>query len=298
MLKKQFLRNNAREVNGRNMSNGGDKTHIELINTASKYERMTELIQSCLPTPTCCYLFLLFLFIISQRLETRPCNCFPFLKCDYCGFFGDEMTLNIYFCLKSRDSSWRSALLGWMPVWWDSSSGQSVLSEALRKASRCCSLFLFKVNEWMKAARVVVVAAAACCLSYLGVNTNAHTRPCCPSAFPGLQGVCCPCLSEGVLPSHQFGPGRRLGHNHLAIEGPVEVDGMCLALACVVTIWPVSVFVECFPLLIPNMPRQIYSSVIKRRIQSFGCLCDLSRQPSMKTNRVSWWKKPSSYIFS
>lgn len=150
----------------------------------------------------------------------------------------------------------------------------------------------------MKAARVVVVAAAACCLSYLGVNTNAHTRPCCPSAFPGLQGVCCPCLSEGVLPSHQFGPGRRLGHNHLAIEGPVEVDGMCLALACVVTIWPVSVFVECFPLLIPNMPRQIYSSVIKRRIQSFGCLCDLSRQPSMKTNRVSWWKKPSSYIFS
>lgn len=32
---------------------------------------------------------------------------------------------------------------------------------------------------------------------------------------------------------------------------------------------------ECFSQLIPNMPGQIYSSVIKGRKQSFGCLSDL-----------------------
>lgn len=64
----------------------GGKTHIEPRNTASKYETMTESIKSCLPTPTRRYLCVLFLFIISQWLETRPSDCFPFLKRDYCGF--------------------------------------------------------------------------------------------------------------------------------------------------------------------------------------------------------------------
>lgn len=139
---------------------------------------------------------------------------------------------------------------------------------------------------------------AACCLSSLSVNTNAYTRPCRPSAFPGLQGVCCICLSaglpEGVWPSKWFETGRSLTINHLAIEGPVEVDGRCLALACVVTTRPLS---ECFSQLIPNMPRQIYSSVIKRRKQSFGCLSDL-KPTTIDEDKQGWLVEEAPWLFS
>lgn len=61
----------------------------------------------------------------------------------------------------------------------------------------------------------------------------------------------------------------------MATGGPVEVDGRCLALAGVATVRPVSVCVQRLSQVIPDVPRQMLSRVIKRRKQSFGCLTDL-----------------------
>lgn len=201
--KKNFLHNDVRQVNGRNMTNGemGEGEPTQPVGLEG-WQRAS----SCLPTPTCCYLCALFLFIISQRLENRPSGCFPFLKRDYVGFW----RWNGFVASLRTACVWEAKTAGEIRLCW-----YECLSDGILQVVRA-----FSVQTYAKQADVVNCSfsrlrnewkqhvwwwfgrgrwvAAACRPSSLSVNTNAYTCPCCPSAFPALQGVCCICLSAGV----------------------------------------------------------------------------------------------------
>lgn len=90
----------------------------------------------------------------------------------------------------------------------------SVQSHARRADVVNCS-FSRLMSEWKQHVWRLWGGWWRLAVTYLSINTNASTHPRCPSAFPGLQGVCCVRLSAGVpggvLPSTWFGTGRQVG---------------------------------------------------------------------------------------